>query len=921
MKTPGRVVLAAAFAAFLLSFAVWAARNHRVQLYSDPATYLRFAESLARGEFFVDYPPDRLLAAHYSPQALYLGTYATTVIHEGRGMVLYAVGYPLYLAAFILVGGRYAPVFANAAVFLALLVLIGVVTRRIFGEDRRGRAAALAAPVLYVLFNRQAIFTLLAPYRDPLSHLLLLGALGVLLGGSRGPRRAAPFVLSGLLFGLAALVRETSVLALPPLALLAVWQLRSAARGQALRLALAFGLGALLGVLPLLVQNGLNTGNPFYPTQMLHNQVKFGEIDDAAGAKGFGMKALSPANFPSTAPRLLRVLLHDFQPAFLGLLLIGLWAGWRQPAVRLFLVPFVLMYLLFFGCYTRAINRYIFIAQIALAPLLGLGLAESASRLGRLLRAEWLPTAAACAASVATVGVLLVSRESGLFQVRDAEEFRRDFEARVPAGAVVFAGKPMHEVLPALTYAYGVRQRNFVREQAGISLAEGVRYYAERFPGTYFLDSADIGSREGYDDSGTTREQLLERNDLSPVGEFAAARYHLVAEFGRESVTLSRLDPWRREAVVRRVPAPPGGGGVLRLNGRGAPPTGMAAEVSLGGVVLGTTIAGGLNWFPVPAGVGGGGFGELRVTSAGPLARELDPVWLDADAALVLDAGPAAIPLDTAFLAGDFSADVTQGSGRSFRGEGIIRVPVLPQPASLLVVAARFQPASLGDGEVLGLQCSGGGAATVFALRDGGHWRTVSFPVEHPDPGAATATIRLQPQSRRPPATQRPPLFSVDRVTVHRLRPRPLPIAIDFGTNEEPLVIDGLHNPERIGTAGAVRWTNGSARLRLFVSEAAAGVRARLSLRLYGPPVELAGNRLKVAINGTPVGEAGIVPRQAQEAIFPVPAGLLRQGVNEVTIDSPPWRPAALYGSPDTRTLGVMLDSLRLEPQPAAGGP
>lgn len=922
MKVTERRAAGAALALFLLAFAIWAVRNHRIQAHSDPATYLRFATSLAQGRYFLDYPPDRVFDGRYPPQAVHFGSFATTLIHEGRGIVFYAIGYPLFLAAFILAGGRYAPFFANAAVFLGLLLLLWAATRRMFGPDPRAPAAALAAPVLYVLFHYRDIVYFLAPYRDPLSHLLLLGALYALLGHLQEGGRISRMALSGLLFGLAFSVRETSVIAVAPLLLLAAGLARGQGRGRIARLALAFGLGAAAGALPVLVQNAVNTGNPFYPTQVLHAQVWFGDLEDMESERAFRMKSLSLQNFPTTAPGVIELLLVRYRWSFVTLLLLGIWAGRSQPVVLRFLVPFVLCYTAFYGCYLKPMPRYIFVAQIAIAPLLGLGAADLAARLGRILRAGWLPVAAGCAACAAGAVYLSSAREPRLFQVPQAERFRRDLEAHVPAGALVLAERPMNQLIPALTEAWGSRPQDFTREAVGLSFREGMAFYERAFPGRYFLDNSDIDRSDRFDGAALARQRILSRYDLVPEAAFEAELYHLRPEFGRERVTLHRIESWRETAIAAEIPAPVGAGGLLRLDGRELAPRGetVAAQVRLEGELVGTSLSGGLNWYPVPETLRASGPARLSVAAARPLPRDLAPVWLDTEGPIHLDVGPSAIPLDEGFLSGPASRESTKGVGRTLRGAARVRVPVQARPGSEVVVALRLQPRAPLPGGSLPLRVSGGGAEREFLLQDPGQWRTLSLPLAGPDPGGTTAEIRLAPQPGPGTKPRGTAAFGLDRVSVHRLRPAELPFQLDFGVDDEPYVIEGIHEPERRARTEWVRWTNGEGKIRVLLTAAAARTGSRIFLRLFGPPAAVAGARLRLAVNGVEVGDSPVAERE-ERLECAVPAGLLRPGTNEITLHSTPWRPAELLGADDRRTLGVMLASLRLDAGASAGDP
>jgi 4-amino-4-deoxy-L-arabinose transferase-like glycosyltransferase len=119
-----------------------------------------------------------------------------------------APGFPMLLALVHLVFGRalIAERLAQVAVGVALVVLIYILGRRLFGPRTALAAAALAAvsPVL-VLFDATLI-------SEPLFTVLLLGALVAALA-----HRPAP---AGVLIGLAALTRPEGLALVPAVALL-----------------------------------------------------------------------------------------------------------------------------------------------------------------------------------------------------------------------------------------------------------------------------------------------------------------------------------------------------------------------------------------------------------------------------------------------------------------------------------------------------------------------------------------------------------------------------------------------------------------------------------------------------------------------------------------------------------------------------
>jgi hypothetical protein len=899
--TPQRL-LAGSFLLMLLAFAFWAANNHRLKIDSDPQTYLRFAAALSRGEFSIATKADRVFEGYFPPRSIYKGTY-TTLIHEGRGIAFYAIGYPLYLAAFC-AWGKYAPFFANLAVFLALFALLAAVTRRLFAGHPAAPAAALMAPALYWYFNRVEIAYLLAPYRDPLSHALLLASLLAMLRHLEAPRRPRDAALAGLFLGLAVTVRETSALAALPLGLL--W-LRQALIERRLpsRAALAAAvLGGVLGVVPLLAQNYANSGNPFYPTQVLDAQVRMGNVQEIDGEKELGLKGLRLEHFRTTEPKLVAESFKRWDPLFTGLAALGLVAAFSSPRALWFLLPFIAVYTLFFGFWIRPMMRYIFVTQIAFAPLLAFGVARFAGLLGLHPRLRNATTLVPAAVLVVTAALLLTGREPGGFRVPQAEAFRRDLEAAVPAGALVIAERPMRDIIDYLSHAASVNPLDFVREGRGLTFEKGMEHYRRDFTGVYFLDTVDSDMRNGYDDTPVTRERLLKTYDLSPAAHFEAERYAAADLFGKPKATLWKVEPWTSTEVATEVGLPPAReAALLRLNAR-ALADGTPVEVVAGGRTAAAKLHPGFNWLALEVPSTAGGRLPLRVRAGVPLPRDMAPRLYGSDDPIRLDIGSDAAWFDSGFFDRRLAPPPREaGDGRE-RG-WVVDVPLLPLPQSDLVLSAEV---SCEPGLVEGpcrLHLSGAGTDAAISLPPAQAWRTVSLRLGGPDADGVTAALWVSPDS---------PRLLVRRFIVSRLRHTGPPLAISIGAGDEPHIAGGLYVAEQPRGGTPARWTDGDGRL-LLPAGASAPTRAHaLTLRTLGPPPQVADRGVSLEMNGQAIG---VFTSQAgpQESVFAVPAGLIRAGLNELRIRSAPWNPARIMATTDTRTLGIMLEAVRLEPR------
>jgi hypothetical protein len=302
---------------------------------------------------------------------------------------------------------------------------------------------------------------------------------------------------------------------------------------------------------------------------------------------------------------------------------------------------------------------------------------------------------------------------------------------------------------------------------------------------------------------------------------------------------------------------------------------------------------------------------RVRVVSRGPLPRDLAPFWYGADKPIELNTGPDAIPLDRGFLSREFLDPRDRAGERLLERAGEARVPALPVAGTQLVVSARVGPESTIP--ALRAAFSGRGVSAEFSLAVPGVLRTVSFPIPGPDPGMTTAAVEVRPQPLKGSAPRvGQPALLVDRFTVSRLRFLGPPLLVGFGAPAEPYIVEGMYDPETGPGQRPVRWTGGRARLRLPVSPTATGKPWRLNLRLFGPPSAASVPALRVALNGRSLGELPLKPEAEQTLSFPVPGDVLHAGLNELELESAPWRPAELLGADDQRTLGVMLAELEI---------
>jgi hypothetical protein len=414
----------------------------------------------------------------------------------------------------------------------------------------------------------------------------------------------------------------------------------------------------------------------------------------------------------------------------------------------------------------------------------------------------------------------------------------------------------------------------------------------------YFLDTVDYDLRNGYDDTPVTRERLLKTCDLTPVADFDAARYGAGDLFGKPKATLWKVEPWVSREVLTEVEQPLAGEALLlRLNAR-ALADGTPVEIVVGGQTVSTRLHPGFDWVALDARPSPGRRLPLRVRAGVPLPRDMAPRLYGPDDQLRLDIGSDAAWFDSGFFDRGLAPPPREGGW-------IVGVPVLTLPESDLVLSAEVSCTPGTVGAACSLHLSGAGTDAAISVPPGEAWRTVSLRLGEPEGGGVTADIRVSPDS---------PRLRVRRFIVSRLRHAGPPLVIAMGAGDEPHIVRGLYVAEQRRDGISARWTDGDAFLQLPAGAAASVRQYALTLRTLGPPPQVADREVRLEMNGRAIGDFTSLPR-AQESVIAVPAGLLHAGLNELRIRSAPWNAARISVTTDTRTLGLMLEAVRLEPR------
>lgn len=390
------------------ALAVMVLRGYSIRAWSDPVNWLEFARN-----FWTEFFTSRL-----------------------------ACGYPLFLRAILLFTGPYLVFLSNLPLLLILLGAAGAMAAALTpGAAERKVAAALFTIAIGVMFDPWLVQVMTNPYRDPLSHVLLFGSLGVALNElPRAQWRASRVFTAGLLLGLAYSVREPALLAGIPMAGLMIargWRQGPRAVVRAAGWALA---GTLAGAAPLLAQGLLRASDSgLLPPQTL--------------AERRWLPGMHWVAFSEVAPQVAKYLLHWPRATLLWALpfALGVGAAARDrngPVIALLVIPTVI-YALFYCFYWTFVPRYVWLAVIFGAAVGGWGLARLLAPLSRrLARGEWFSMGAAILACVAAATWILGLRPPvRRFRIVDARALTQEIATRVPSGTKVLARRHFCEII------------------------------------------------------------------------------------------------------------------------------------------------------------------------------------------------------------------------------------------------------------------------------------------------------------------------------------------------------------------------------------------------------------------------------------------------------------------------------------------
>ena len=210
------------------------------------------------------------------------------------------------------------------------------------------------------------------PLRDPLSHLLGLLSLYLLLRQDDKGATAKPVLAAGICIGLASWCRLTGILFLVPAGLLLSFPQGFKQLKRKFLLLLIFAVGLLIGLAPLATQNVLEQRDLLEAGQSNSLVNLQQELKPDKAAQGLHHHNFQLFFIPSC-----QHVIQQFPEGLRPFLLLGLLcACFTRNCKSWALLSIALLFLVFYSCYTRLVNRYLIIVSIFLLAFTGLGLAS-----------------------------------------------------------------------------------------------------------------------------------------------------------------------------------------------------------------------------------------------------------------------------------------------------------------------------------------------------------------------------------------------------------------------------------------------------------------------------------------------------------------------------------------------------------------
>ena len=577
-KWLGRPKLAAILALVLTlygcgSLFILMTQNRTAVISADPYTYLQFAQTLSKGSFHLQGPlADAIREFNPDPavgvdQARPGPIWNTNVLPDGRTVYTVAMGYPLFLSGMVRLGGTWLYTHANLFLLALLLFLLFFCVWQGLGHDLFALVAAGMACLLLIRSHPPTFLQFSYPWREPLFYSCILGGIAcVQLFHHRRILWLIP--AAGFLLGYACAIKESNAIYGVVIGTFFLWLPSFRTSNRKAILLMLFGVGGVLGASPILIQNGLSSGNPLHSLQVARATA---DLTTPGGGTG-----LSPAHIVETFSRYCMIYRHYvlfWWPCVLTALL-GVVVSWRHFFVRL-CVGLVVVHLGLYLQWGNADVRHMYFVHIPYVVLLALGVVwmcrKVSQKLSPLFRFEHgLVLLPLLALSLWPSPWKAVPEEDKQFSYRDAVAWIQKLRAEMPERPVVLSNRVVRDVIGIYSDLPVVRLHDLASFHPDGSVEPVLDWLSEQGYALVFLDNADKDPRNvGRIDWAVKDEELLyEYFDLDEAFQLARDEWSLDGLIDKTHLTAYHVETWSRTNVAYRLDVPHDGTAYLYLNRR-----------------------------------------------------------------------------------------------------------------------------------------------------------------------------------------------------------------------------------------------------------------------------------------------------------------------------------------------------------------
>ena len=831
---------------------------------------------------------------------------------SGLGSQKLAYGFALVLAIAIKAVGPFYAFLINMPILLLLVVLLYAFARRHGtslgrGDDIFGMLCGAGSILIFLALNKGMLRYLSSPYRDPLSFVLILASCLLLVRyrcDSRHPLWLAP--CSAFALGMACSIRETSILMLLPLCIYAVSEKVLDKDLPFWKPVLLFVCAFALACVPLAWQNLATTGSVAVPAQAANAAAKSGTI-----VPGIEVRHLS-----DILPRTVAYLGSHYGILVWLLAAVGTVAALlrKNMLVLCLTLPTGIIYFLFYASYLKVVPRYLFIIDLFVVPLAGLGGAiilngalKLFSRDEKLMRSAGIVGFCALIL-IATVVASWDSFAAGeRFRLSDARKLYGTMQTVLSPGAVVLAERPLHGIIKCFSEAnvkalLSLGKRRMLRDPGVMlrlkeSVTENERVYSVHY-------------------SKFHKSFIRKEFDLIPIREFSSPEYGLTEQLGEtDTFFLEQIVPWSRTSSEKRMSVDTPGKYVLRLDvGHLSKRPRSYARVMLGDALLDECPMDNINYYAV----------EVEKTPWSSTLR------MESDGLVPADMSAGMHKISKPIIMNFEKDNVLNHLNRlsptfvsrwrrkypSITDSGYMMVPTLARDGALFVLSAEVVlGAPAGQGKQLLVTDSRG--KSLFKGRIGENWQRISFVAD--ESTVTNVNTRIVWRIESTENSEKSTCMFLKWLVVARVKPERI-FQGDIGkTGDDYTLIQGLHRSESLPGKGChFRWTRDRARVRVILARDNSPTRITIGYFDENRPVPLGPTPVPrfffngIEFEGEVLG-SDISGYQYVEVAFTVPAEVVRGEVSTLEIVTPTWVPEKHGMGKDRRRLGIMLHSITAE--------